>query len=700
MLRAVLLILFAFATNVLAGVTVFPLPPEIKSDHFIVTVNGQPAPVAHAASNYYFVSFELRGAAVVSITAPTDDYWTKGVEVQPWRHNIRPSRHGRTIAFRIAGPIKLSITRPNDYSATSEMLFLFANAPETNAPRSTDAGVRYYGPGLHRENIDAKSGDTIYLAGGAVVYGSVNVWGVDNVNIIGRGIVVYDGPQNGLTDDGWMHRPNWHALVMDNAHNINVSGVTFIVRSRTWMIQMQDSHGIHFDNVKEIGGCPGNANQDGMDFIGSGDATVYDCFIRASDDDFALQGNWLGYGEDNWNTPGHDAANIVVENSVLSTSISNIVRVNWPRKEFNSGGFTMRDSDVIHMGMGGCVVPFALLEIWADPGGRGNHAGYLLDNIRLEDWYSLLQLRQPDGAIRDVKLRDVWALDGESLVPSVLDGAVDGVTLENVKVGDLPMEVSSGAAQPTRIPGDGPQASFTVTPSVIVPRRPAQFTAVAGKGVTYQWLFGDGTSAQGRVVNHAFPDAEGTVRDGSGRFRVLLRVIDTHGRSDWASHSVTATTSLQAPITAASTAPGLHYRYYEGTWSHPPKFDALTTVSSGIAANLNLAVRLREDDYAMAYEGYIAIPADGGYTFTLLSRDGGELEIGDAVVAVSPEPVAQVCGSVGNMVQAVRGSIGLKAGLHPIRIAITDSAGPGGFGLRWEGPGVPLFDVPASALFH
>jgi hypothetical protein len=698
MARAPLLLLIA--TTAFARVTIFPLPPEIQSDHFIVTVNGQPAPVAHAASNYYFVSFELEGAATVAITAPAADYWAKGVEVQPWRHNIRPIRAGRTIAFRIAEPIKLSITRPGDYSAASEMLFLFVNAPEANPPREGDVGVRYYGPGLHRENIDAKSGDTIYLAGGAVIFGSVNLWGVENVKILGRGIVVYDGPQNADSDDGWMHRPNWHAIVMDNARNIAVSGIICVVRSRTWMIQMQDSHGIRFDNVKEIGGCPGNANQDGMDFLGSGDAVVHDCFIRASDDDIALEGNWLGYNEENWTTPGHDTGNITVEDSVLSTSISNTVRVNWPRKEFNSGKFTLRDSDVIHMGMGACVVPFALLEIWADPGGNGIHSHYLFDNIRLEDWYSLLQLRQPNPGIHDVTLRDVWALDGSSLVPSVLSGAVDAVTLENVKVGDLPLEVRSGAAPPTRIQGDGPQAFFTVTPAVVQANEKIRFTAPAAKNVTWTWLFGDGTSAKGRTVRHAFPDAEGTLLDGSGRFRVLLKVTDAHGRSDWASHPVMVTAALQRAGAVTATAPGLHYRYYEGSWSTLPEFKDLTTVASGVAPNLDLAVRLREDDYALDFEGYIAIPADGGYTFTLLSRDGGELDIGGAVVATSPAPVAQVCGSAGDMVQAVRGSIGLKAGLHAIRIAITDTEAPDDFGLRWEGPGIALADVPASALFH
>ena len=682
-----------------AGVTIFPLPPEISSDHFQVIVNARPVPVAHAASNYYFASFELTGAATVSVMASSDDYWVNGVEVQPWRHNIRPIRQGRTITFRIDGPIKLSITRPGDHSATSEMLFLFINAPEASPPREGDAGVRYYGPGLHRENIDAKSGETIYLAGGAVILGGINVWGVENVKVLGRGIVVYDGPQDPAHDEGWMHRPNWHAIVMDNARNIEVRGIVCVVRSRTWMIQMQDSHGIQFDNVKVIGGCPGNANQDGLDWIGSGDGTVHDCFFRASDDVFALEGNWLGYGEDNWTTPGHDAGNIAVDDSVLSTSISNIVRVNWPRKEFNSSHFTLRNSDVIHMGMGGCVVPFALLEIWADPDGRGNHSGYLLDNVRLEDWYSLLQLRQPNPAIHDVKLRDIWALDGMSLVPSVISGPVDGVSLENVKVGELPLEVSDGAAQPTQVHGDGPNASFTFRPQMVIPHRRIRFAAAPGDGLSYRWLFGDGTSARGRVVHHAFPDAEGTLRDGSGRFRVLLKVTDAHGRADWAWHGVVVTSSLQEAVPLVGASPGLHYRYYEGPWSFLPKFEGLTTVASGIAHGPDPLVRLRGDDYALVFDGYIDIPADGGYSFTLLSKDGGRLEIGGDIVAASPAPVAQVCGSVGNMVQAARGSIGLRAGLHPIHIEVSETAGPEAFALRWEGPGIALANVPASAFF-
>jgi hypothetical protein len=605
-----------------AKVNIYTLPQDLRSDRFSVTVNGQPTPVAHAVSGYYLVNFDLEGIAEVSITAPGDDYWAKGVEVEPWRHGIRPTLKGKTINFAISAPIKLCISRPGDYFAGAEMLFLFANPPEVNPPKQGDVGVRYYGPGVYHEDIDVKSNETIYLAGGAVVFGSLNFWGSENVKVLGRGTVVYDGPQDPNSDTGWMHRPNWHVIVMDNAHDIQISGITCVVRSRTWMIQMLDSGGITFENVKVIGGNPANANQDGMDWLGGGDTIVRDCFIRASDDIFALYGNWLGYSEQDLTTPGHDVKNIRVEGSVLSTSISNIVRVSWPQKIFNSAGFEMRNSDVIHMGSGGCRVPFALLEIWDDPAGRGRHSGYLFDDVRLEHWYSLVQLRQTNPQIRDVRFRNIWAVENASLVPSVLSGDVAGVSFERVKIAnkwaatklDIPLNVESGVRNGNYSQAeDAPRASFTFAPGAVSPGKKVTFDASSsvvpgGESASYQWLFGDGTVANGVRVRHLFPDSLGTLLDGSGRFRVLLKVTDADGKTDWASHPVVATRSLQRASKVHNATAGVTYHYYEGDWSQLPDFEKMTPASEGTAAGFNTSVHKRPDHYGLVFDGYLEVP--------------------------------------------------------------------------------------------
>ena len=145
-----------------------------------------------------------------------------------------------------------------------------------------------------------------------------------------------------------MQKPDWHCIGALEAHDVEIDGVTCVVRSRTWSIQMKDTSGFVYNDLRVIGGNPGNANQDGMDWLGGGDALVRDAFLRASDDDIALQGNWDGYTDADILRPGHDVEKSLVENSQLSTSISNIVRVAWPRKTFNSRHFTLRDSDILH----------------------------------------------------------------------------------------------------------------------------------------------------------------------------------------------------------------------------------------------------------------------------------------------------------------------------------------------------------------
>ena len=59
-----------------------------------------------------------------------------------------------------------------------------------------------------------------------------------------------------------MQKPDWHCVDAMEAHNVEIDGLTCIVRSRTWSIQMKDSTGFVYDDLRVIGGNPGNANQD------------------------------------------------------------------------------------------------------------------------------------------------------------------------------------------------------------------------------------------------------------------------------------------------------------------------------------------------------------------------------------------------------------------------------------------------------
>lgn len=690
------------------------VPAEIASSHFTVAINGQISPVMHAAVKVYFLNFEVHSRTTVSVTADTDDFWAKGVEVQPWRLGIRPRRDGRTITFELDGPAKISISRPGDYLGDAEMLFLFANAPEKDAPVRAGPGLRYFGPGVHRENIDAATGDRIYLAPGAVIFGSLNVWDVEGVKVFGRGVIVYDGPQNPADDDGWMHKKNWHCIVMDEAKDVSIEGITCVVRSRTWQIQMKDSRGVRFENVKVIGANAGDANADGMDWLGGGDTVVRDSFFRAADDIFAMQGSWEGYGPEAFAVEGKPVTNVTVEDSVLSTSISNVVRAGWPEKNFEGGHFLMRNSDVLHMGMGGCGIPFALMEMWADPNGRGRSAEFRFENVRLEDWYSLVQLRQPAEGIRGVHFTDVAGLELPSMAPSVLKGSVHDVSFDTVMLGgtlaakdaDIPVEVREGAGEPTFAAG-GPVVGITHTEGLLRPRKKVRFEAVVAawtekKGLRYEWTFGDGTHASGRKVGHKFPDISGTLWDGSGRFRVLVHATDRAGRNGWAYAPTVVADRLKPSTSEATGVAGLQYRYFE---MDRPDLAGMTTDSmaaaSGVSGRLDVTgVRRRDTQYGVTFSGMLDAPADGGYTFTLLSNDMGRIAIDGQVLGETPKPFAQVCGLAGNAVRWVTGSAALGKGRHRIEVMETHTTGEDGFRLLWRGPGMALAEVPEAALSH
>lgn len=680
-----------------------PVPGEMASSHFIVTIDGLTTPAYHAAVNLYFLNFDAGKHRRISVTADTDDFWSRGVEVQPWRLGIRPQRQGRTISFDPKGPAQISISRPGDYLGDAEMLYLFANPPEQQPPVAAQAGVRYFGPGVHREHIDAATGDTIYLAPGAVVFGSLNLWGVDRVKVFGRGVIVYDGPQNPADDDGWMHKRNWHCIVMDNAHDISIEGITCVVRSRTWQIQMKDSRRITFDNIKVIGANSGNANADGMDWLGGGDTTVRNSFFRAADDIFAMQTSWEGYGPVAFAVQGSPVTNITVENNMLSTSISNVVRAGWPGKNFEGGNFTMRHTDVLHMGLGGCGIPFALMEIWADPNGRGQSAGFHFDDVRLDDWYSLVELRQPTPGIRDVTFTDVAGLELPSRVPSVLSGHVEGVRFDNVVMAGmavtdeaaLPLDRAKGAAPPN-FAETGPKVHIVSDQGLIRPGQKVHFRAVidgaSAEKLRYEWTFGDGVRAKGNKVSHRFPDTAGTLWDGSGRFRVLLHVSTPEDRHTWLAQPVVVSDALLAAQPVAAAAAEVAYTYGDAGDG-----EVATTSHSGVQQGFRLRSEHRPQNYAVSLEGTVEAPTDGTYTFVAFAADDAEITLDGKVVGTSPKPFAQVCGLAGNATRAITAYAALAKGPHRLKVTETHGLGEDHFQVLWQRPGHALEPLSPAA---
>jgi hypothetical protein len=148
-------------------------------------------------------------------------------------------------------------------------------------------------------------------------------------------------------------------------------------------------------------------------------------------------------------------------------------------------------------------------------------------------------------------------------------------------------------------------------------------------------------------------------------------------------------TPLRTPENPASTVAGVEYKYYEGTWSALPNFDALTAVKSGNVANFDMSVRNRVDNYGFKYSGFVNVPTDGTYTFYTSSDDGSKLYIGTTEV-VSNDGL--------HALQERSGTIGLRAGKHAISVTFFEATGGEGLTVSYSGPGISKQAIPGTVL--
>ena len=152
-------------------------------------------------------------------------------------------------------------------------------------------------------------------------------------------------------------------------------------------------------------------------------------------------------------------------------------------------------------------------------------------------------------------------------------------------------------------------------------------------------------------------------------------------------------------LSQGPTVAGLAWKVYPGTWTELPDLTKENAVLTGESTNLRADAQ-GFTRYAAVWDGLIDIPADGGYTFHVIDADGARLVIDGMELAKTGPPFAQVCGAPGNALQYDRGSVGLRAGKHTIHIEGLHSISEGTPRILWEGPGLPLTDVPVAAYSH
>ncbi len=182
---------------------------------------------------------------------------------------------------------------------------------------------------------------------------------------------------------------------------------------------------------------------------------------------------------------------------------------------------------------------------------------------------------------------------------------------------------------------------------------------------------------------------------------VRLTITDIFDRTSDPILITPVAATLNPPTEVTGAVSGLSYNYYQAgngvVWSNLPVFSALTPVLQGAVGNVDTSLRTRRSQYAFNYTGFIQVPANGLYAFTLTSYDSSKLLV-DGVEVVNFDGLHQRADK--------SGWIALAAGQHAVSVqyAFSDQRGQTTYWddiwVAYEGPGISKQWVPANAWYR
>lgn len=147
------------------------------------------------------------------------------------------------------------------------------------------------------------------------------------------------------------------------------------------------------------------------------------------------------------------------------------------------------------------------------------------------------------------------------------------------------------------------------------------------------------------------------------------------------------------PVVISNLVPGLEFSAFEGEFPWVPDFTVLNPVTNGVCAGPDLAVRTRDHHIGLWFSGYLRVPDDGTYTFSLTTDARAFLRLHDA--ALIDADFDYVSGTERSA------SIALRAGDHPLRLAYARGTnGTPSLSLHWSSPGIPKQPIPLGNLLR
>ena len=246
------------------------------------------------------VQFDFEGKIEMRVTV--NNGMIHAVKIRPEQNNVEHVTAGNHIYFSLNKPSKLSFEVNGD---RLHNLHIFANELEKEIPLPDAPNVIYFASGYHKPKdqpgnaFNIPSNSTVYMAPGAVINGKIVCNKVENVRIIGRGII--NEPERGFE--------------ITHSKNVEVDGITVINPSH-YTVYGGETAGLRINNLKSFSN---KGWSDGIDLMSCSDVAVNDVFMRNSDDCIAIYTHrWNFYG---------DARNYKVTNAILWADIAHPINI-------------------------------------------------------------------------------------------------------------------------------------------------------------------------------------------------------------------------------------------------------------------------------------------------------------------------------------------------------------------------------------
>jgi len=406
-----------------------PLPGMTVNSDYRLECNGVDIPVyQHQAGSFAI----LRATGAVELTLERQSHPVSSAVLRPIERNTAPTVQAGKVSLRVTGPGIDALVLDAD---TAKPIFLFINPPET-LPNQASV-THFFAPGkvydLPEGQLVLKSGESVYIAGGAVVRGSIMARGkrgepIKNIRISGQGLV--DPIKKG------------QPLALMNVTNAEVEGLIFL-NTHDWSVRLFEVSSV---KLKGIHVLSAGKFSDGLDILGSKDVQVADSFFHSEDDCVTIKGEKFGFSG--------NVERITLDNVVVWKCLSgNGFEIGWELGVDYIKDITIRNSSVMFAGTKEKPFKRAAISMHNSGGAKVSHVLY--DNITIEQasenlihfWVGTSPFSKGNskiGTIQEVTFRRVRYVDGAPL-PSIFDssaapGNITKITFEGCSILGKPVK--------------------------------------------------------------------------------------------------------------------------------------------------------------------------------------------------------------------------------------------------------------------